>query len=69
MPIPKMMTTSNYWVQMEIAFTRVWNGEEVSAVLQDISGQIMTQVTGESYTEEYIEPPAEETENSDQTME
>lgn len=68
-PIPKMMTTSNYWVQMEIAFTRVWNGEEVSAVLQDISGQIMTQVTGESYTEEYIEPPAEETENSDQTME
>ena len=68
-PIPKMMTTSNYWVQMEIAFTRVWNGEEVSAVLQDISEQIMTQVTGESYTEEYIEPPAEETENSDQTME
>ena len=68
-PIPKMMTTSNYWVQMEIAFTRVWNGKEVSAVLQDISEQIMTQVTGESYTEEYIEPPAEETENSDQTME
>ena len=25
-PIPKMMTTSNYWVQMEIAFTRAWNG-------------------------------------------
>ena len=68
-PIPKMMTTSNYWVQMEIAFTRVWNGEEVSAVLQDISGQIMTQVTGESYTEEYIEPPVAETENSDQTTE
>ena len=60
-PIPKMMTTSNYWVQMEIAFTRVWNGEEVSAVLKDISEQIMTQVTGEAYTEEYIEPPAEET--------
>ena len=47
-PIPKMMTTSNYWVQMEIAFTRAWNGEEVSAVLQDISEQIMTQVTGEA---------------------
>ena len=60
-PIPKMMTTSNYWVQMEIAFTRAWNGEEVSAVLQDISEQIMTQVTGEAYTEEYIEPPVEET--------
>ncbi|HJC23574.1 MAG TPA: sugar ABC transporter substrate-binding protein [Candidatus Eisenbergiella merdavium] len=60
-PIPKMMTTSNYWVQMEIAFTRVWNGEEVSAVLKDISEQIMTQVTGEAYTEEYIEPPVEET--------
>jgi len=68
-PIPKMMTTSNYWVQMEIAFTRVWNGEEVSAVLQDISGQIMTQVTGEAYTEEYIEPPEEETETASQTEE
>ena len=63
-PIPKMMTTSNYWVQMEIAFTRAWNGEEVSAVLQEISEQIMTQVTGESYTEEYIQPPQEETESS-----
>ena len=59
-----MMTTSNYWVQMEIAFTRAWNGEEVSAVLQEISEQIMTQVTGESYTEEYIQPPQEETESS-----
>lgn len=68
-PIPKMMTTSNYWVQMEIAFTRVWNGEKVSAVLQDISGQIMTQVTGEAYTEEYIEPPEEETETASQTEE
>ena len=63
-PIPKMMATSNYWVQMEIAFTRAWNGEEVSAVLQEISEQIMTQVTGESYTEEYIQPPQEETESS-----
>ena len=60
-PIPKMMTTSNYWVQMEIAFTRVWNGEEVSAVLQELSEQIMTQVTGENYEEEYIEPPEEDT--------
>ena len=68
-PIPKMMTTSNYWVQMEIAFTRVWNGEKVSAVLQDISGQIITQVTGEAYTEEYIEPPEEETETASQTEE
>ena len=66
-PIPKMMAASNYWVQMEIAFTRAWNGEDVSAVLREISEQIMTQVTGESYTEEYIEPPAEETEIPEQT--
>lgn len=68
-PIPKMMAASNYWVQMEIAFTRVWNGEEVSAVLQDISEQIMTQVTGENYTEEYIAPPEEESETAGQTEE
>lgn len=70
-PIPKMMAASNYWVQMEIAFTRIWSGEEVSAVLKELSEQIMTQVNGEVYTEEYIVPPVKETEeeNTEETAE
>ncbi len=66
-PIPKMMAASNYWVQMEIAFTRIWEGEEVSATLQALSEQILTQIKGEPVTEEYIEPPEEETETVENT--
>lgn len=61
MPIPKMMTTGNFWVQMEIAFTNIWEGGDVNVLLKDLSEQIMSQVTGDdSYTEEYIELPVEE---------
>ena len=68
-PIPKMMATSNYRVQMEIAFTRAWNGEEVSAVLQELSEQILTQTAGERVSEESSGPPQEETESREQTTE
>lgn len=61
MPIPKMMTTGNFWVQMEIAFTNIWEGGDVNDLLRSLSEQIMRQVTGDdSYTEEYIELPVEE---------
>ena len=61
MPIPKMMTTGNFWVQMEIAFTNIWEGGDVNALLKSLSEQVMSQVTGDdSYTEEYIELPVEE---------
>lgn len=62
MPIPKMMTTGNFWVQMEIAFTKIWEGGDVNALLKSLSEQVMSQVTGKDYTEDYIELPAEETE-------
>lgn len=59
-PIPKMMATSNYWVQMEIAFTRIWSGDGVSDTLKALSEKIMTQVTGQPFEEEYIEEPEKE---------
>ncbi len=66
-PIPKMMAASNYWVQMEIAFTRIWEGEDASAVLQGLSEQILSQVKGEPVKEAYIEPPAQETQTGEYT--
>lgn len=58
MPMPKMMTTGNFWVQMEIAFTKIWEGGDVNALLKGLSEQIMRQVTGDdSYTEEDIGLP------------
>lgn len=59
MPIPKMMTTGNFWVQMEIAFTNIWEGGDVNSWLKGLSEQVMSQVTGREYTEEYIELPEE----------
>lgn len=61
-PVPKMMVTSNLWVQMEVTFAEVWNGAGVSKSLQELSELIMSQVTGVPYLEEYIEEPVEEEE-------
>ncbi|MCM1264471.1 MAG: extracellular solute-binding protein, partial [Butyrivibrio sp.] len=59
-PEPKMIETSNYWVEMEIAFERIWNGEDANMELKRLSEKIMTQIKGEQYTEDYIEMPDEE---------
>lgn len=59
-PVPKMMVTSNLWVQLEVTFAKVWNGAAVSDSLKELSEMIMSQVTGSEYVEEYIEEPAEE---------
>lgn len=70
MPIPKMMTTGNFWVQMEIAFTNIWEGGDANALLKELSEQIMRQVTGnDDYTEEYIELPVEEEPEEEYTEE
>lgn len=58
-PIPKMIETSNYWIEMEIAFARIWDGEDENLTLKALSEQIMAQIEGGSYTEEYIYVPDE----------
>lgn len=60
-PIPKMMETSNFWVQLEIAYTNIWDGNNVNETLKALSEQIKGQLKGEPVTEEYIEEPEEET--------
>ena len=58
--MPKMLETSNFWVQLEVAFSQIWNGADANSKLKELSEQIMRQVTGEEYREEYIEEPEEE---------
>lgn len=60
-PIPKMIETSNFWVQLEIAYTNIWDGEDVNGTLKALSEQIKGQLSGEAVTEEYIEEPEETT--------
>lgn len=47
-PMPKMMTTGNFWVQMEIAFTEIWEGGNVDEILKELSDNLMKQMNEES---------------------
>lgn len=44
MPLPKMIEASNFWVQLEIAFTEVWNGADPDATLKELSDTIGEQI-------------------------
>lgn len=46
-PLPKLVEESNFWVQLEITFTKIWIGEDTDALLRKLSEQITTQVSGE----------------------
>ena len=59
-PMPKTIETSNLWMELEIAFTKIWNGEDANSTLKAVSESIMTQVTGESYVEEPLPDPNDE---------
>lgn len=60
--MPKMIETSNFWVQLEVTFSQVWNGADANGMLKELSEQIMQQITGRPYSEEYIEENREEEE-------
>lgn len=42
--LPKMMETSNFWIQLEILFSRVWDGGDIDSLLQNMSSQIISQL-------------------------
>ncbi|MCR5590299.1 MAG: sugar ABC transporter substrate-binding protein [Lachnospiraceae bacterium] len=44
MPLPKMVEATNYWVQLEIAFTKVWKGGDPDEILRDLSDTIGAQI-------------------------
>ncbi len=47
--LPKMIEASNYWVQLEIAFTRVWSGEDPDTVLKELTETIGGQISELDY--------------------
>lgn len=67
-PMPKMIETSNFWVELEIAFAKIWDGDDANEDLKAVSEKIMSQVIGEEYTEEYIDVPVE-TEEEEEILE
>ncbi len=54
-PMPKVVESSNFWVELEMCFTNIWTGDDANLALKKLSEQIREQITGEEYREEYIE--------------
>ena len=44
--MPKLLEISNYWVQLEIAFTQVWTGADIAEELDALERQMMQQLEG-----------------------
>lgn len=43
--LPKMMETGNYWMQVEILFAKIWNGEDVEHLVSALAEQMQTQLS------------------------
>ena len=39
-----MMEIGNLWLQLEALFAKVWNGEEILPLVQELEAQISTQI-------------------------
>lgn len=52
--LPKILEISNFWIQLELAYTKIWDGSNVNDVLRQLSEQMKTQIAGEGVVEEAI---------------
>ncbi len=43
--LPKMMETYHYWLQLEVLFSKVWNGGNIQELVTELSSQILLQLT------------------------
>ena len=44
-PLQKMTETGNFWIQLEVLFTKVWNGADAAQLVSELAEQIATQVS------------------------
>lgn len=45
-PLPKMMEIGNFWLHLEVLFSKVWNGEDVTTAIQELADQMAMQIGG-----------------------
>ena len=65
--LPKAIEFSNLWLQLELAYTKIWDGADVNDTLRELSEKLKTQVNGTPVEEEVIVMPetSEESEEAD----
>lgn len=56
-PISKLIKTSNFWIELEACFAKVWSGEDANTEIRNISEQIKSQISGEGYSEQILPDP------------
>lgn len=59
-PMIKLLETSNFWVQLEIAFSRVWNGADANQTLRELSEEMKRHIQGVEVEEQTIQIVDEE---------
>lgn len=42
--LPKMMETENFWLQLEVLFAKVWNGEDATVLIQELAENMKLQL-------------------------
>lgn len=42
--LPKIMQASNFWVQLEVAYTGIWQGEDAQVKMQELEEQMQKQI-------------------------
>ena len=55
--LPKIVETSNFWVLVEMVYTKTWDGDNANYLLRQLSSQVKKQVYGIYVDEEAIETP------------
>jgi len=48
-PLPKMLETANFWMHLEALFAKVWNGADVTALVQELSDLTFMQINAAEY--------------------
>lgn len=54
-PMPKMIETSSFWVELEAVFSDVWNGEDANNELKTLAENMLYQLSGTKTELEHIE--------------
>ena len=52
--LPKMLETGNFWMQLEVLFSKVWNGDDVTTLVQQLDETIAGQVGGTNRSQDRL---------------
>nr|MCR5719779.1 extracellular solute-binding protein [Lachnospiraceae bacterium] len=42
-PMPKLMSTGNFWMKLEVMFSKIWKGEEIEPLLSELDSLLKAQ--------------------------